>query len=1142
MKNTLLSLFLLLLTSIAWCHDKKSSLEFVENVSQWNENVLFKAGLPNGGSVYLENDGFTFSFLNATEFAKLHDLQFASREEQMAFSVPGHAWKLNLLNTSNSLAQGEKKKSYYHNYFLGQDQSKWADHVSVYEMVNYPNVYKGIDLKVYSKKNNFKYDFIIKPGNDPSVIKFNYNGLDGVSIEEGKLILKTSIGEFIESKPFAYQLVDGHLQQIMCIYTIVNNEIGYSFPKGYDTSIDLVIDPELIAATLSGTTGSQSNYGHSAAFDLEGNIFTGCVASGSGYPTTTGAFDQTYGGGVWDIGISKLNPGGSDLYWATFLGGQNADYPHSLITNNAGELYVYGSSASGDYPITDSAFQSEHSDGTDFSYDIIISHLEFDGSGLIGSTFLGGTGNDGQNANAANYGDNYRGEIIIDYDDNPIIASGSQSSDFPILADAYQTENGGLQDAVIVKLNEQLSTLLVSTYFGGPGSEMAYGLRTSTDGSIIIGGSAGEDMYVTEGAYQEEFIGDPDAGEWGVELDGFIAKLNPEGTEVLASTYHGTDSKDQVFFLDLDFDENIFVYGQGGGDMPVTENVYENPNSGQFITKFSNDLSELMVSTVIGNGTGGTDFVPDAFLVDNCENIYISAYNASGALETTDDALFTNGGFYLAVYEENLTDIVFGTFYTENHVDGGTSRFDKNGIVYQGVCSGGGFNTTPDAWSTIQNTGWDIGVFKINFDASGVNASIAGSDFTGCAPFEIAFENYSVGEDFFWNFGNGTTSTEYEPTVTYTEPGVYDVSLIASDSLSCNIADTMDFQVIISTPQEFFPSFDFDFDCLAQQVDITNTTNLNFLEYVWDMGDGTIIESEDVTYQYDDPGEYTISLTAIDNGCNDQEEISEDISVLPSVEALIESNGTLEACQDLNVDFTNLSTNATSINWNFGDNTYSSEDNPDHLFIGPNEYEIILTANNPNSCNGTHSDTVTVIVSGNDEIESLFNLELDCGVYTVQGINESTGSFLTFEWNMGDGTILTDQHIIHNYAATGEYTVELTVSDDLCGLIDTSDLEIEVVDSDDCNTVLIMPNVFSPNGDDYNSNFLPVLAANVVAPNLKVFNRWGILIFESTNLNQGWNGKFNSNHCSEGCYFWVISYEDVHGEEYEQSGTITLIH
>ncbi len=556
----ILVLFLLFFACLnVFSHDSKKFLDYTENGGQWNPNVLFRSSLPNG-SVYLENDGFTFSMLDGEEFSKLHDLQFASEEEQNAFSVPGHAWKINFLGSLPSETKPDKKTSYYSNYFIGDDEDKWASHLNSYQMIDYVGFYENINLKVYSQNMNFKYDFIVEPGADPSVIKFNYDGLERTEIIDGNLVLQTSIGEFIENEPYAYQLIYGKLTPVECNYILINDHYSFEFPNGYDSNHKLIIDPELIASTLSGTVNNQ-NFGHSAAYDLAGNIYTGCVASGTGYPASVGAFSQAYGGGFWDVGISKLSPDGSDLLWATYLGGSNADYPHSIVANSNQELYVYGSTNSNNYPTTNNSFQPNNAGGVD----ILFTHLSADGSALIGSTYLGGTAADGRNATDINYGDQYRGEVFLDFNENPVIGSASSSNNFPTLPNAYQPNKGGNQDAVLVKMNPNLSTLLVSTFYGGPGNEMAYGIRAKADGTMIIAGSAEDGLNITPGAYQTQHLGDDEAW-FGNELDGFIAQFNNDGSALVSSTYHGTTSQDQIFFLDLDAEENIYVFGQGGTD------------------------------------------------------------------------------------------------------------------------------------------------------------------------------------------------------------------------------------------------------------------------------------------------------------------------------------------------------------------------------------------------------------------------------------------------------------------------------------------------------------------------------------------------------------------------------------------------
>ena len=163
---------------------------------------------------------------------------------------------------------------------------------------------------------------------------------------------------------------------------------------------------------------------------------------------------------------------------------------------------------------------------------------------------------------------------------------------------------------------------------------------------------------------------------------------------------------------------------------------------------------------------------------------------------TTVDAILndaaSNLGFYVGVLEPNSTGLHYATYYTGDHVDGGSSRFSKKGIIYQAVCSGGGFQTNADAYAPNQTTSWDIGVFKIDFGTNGAYATAAAQNGqNGCRPFTIDFTNQgSVGTSFFWNFDDGTTSTAENPTHTFTTAGIFNVQLISTKPESCNISDT----------------------------------------------------------------------------------------------------------------------------------------------------------------------------------------------------------------------------------------------------------------------------------------------------------------------------------------------------------------
>ncbi|MBL7943939.1 MAG: PKD domain-containing protein, partial [Flavobacteriales bacterium] len=834
MKSLLITSIALATLQFSALAHKPVRLEFIHNAGQWEEQVRFKAPMWNG-AVFLEEDGITYNFYNPEDWKKTHDLSQLTWEQQKAFSMRGHAWRVKFVGAQTSNMTGDEKLNHYYNYRIGNDASKWKSKVGVFHAVEYGGVYPGIDLRAYDNQSaSFKYDFIVHPGSEPNNIALQYSGLDEMFLQNGQLLLRTSVGDFIEQQPFAYQVINGKIVEIACNYVLKGNVLSFDFPKGYDTSIDLVIDPTLIAATLSGSTST--NYGHTATYDIAGNIYTGCISFGVGYPTTDGAYQESYAGGGWavDMAFSKLTPDGTDLLWASYLGGAGGDYPSSLYANDFGELFIYGSSDSNDIPVSSNAYQDDNGGAVD----IVLAHFFEDGTDVFGCTYLGGSGQDGRNQASVNYGDQYRGEIILDNSGNPMIASFSTSSNFPVTAGAYQNSNNGSQDAVVFRMNTDLSNLLASTYIGSDSDDSGFALRQNAAGDIYLAGMAGDDNFpTTPGAYSSTYLGDADA--WGAAMDGFVSKFNTNLTSLLASTYFATDDQDEIFFLDLDNNEDVYIYGQGGADIPVVGTVYSNPGSLQFVSKLSADLTTLMLSTQIGTGGtgwGGFDFVPIAFLVDHCNNVYISGHGCYGEVPLTSDALYNvgEGGFYLAVFNENMENLEYGTMYTSGHVDGGTSRFDKNGTVYQGVCSGGDFATTSDAWATDQLGGWDIGVFKIDFDVSGVNSAITGSDVNGCAPFEVQFSNYSTGDTFFWDFGDGFTSTEYEPTHIYTEPGAYQVSLVATDSLSCNIADTSFFDINISTPIDYFPDFTYTTDCATLGINCTNTTGYDFLDYVWD--------------------------------------------------------------------------------------------------------------------------------------------------------------------------------------------------------------------------------------------------------------------------------------------------------------------
>ncbi|NQX96752.1 MAG: PKD domain-containing protein, partial [Flavobacteriales bacterium] len=599
-----------------------------------------------------------------------------------------------------------------------------------------------------------------------------------------------------------------------CNYKLDGDVLTFNFPRGYRKNFPLIIDPTLVFASYSGSTAD--NFGYTSTFDETGHLYAGGITFGVGYPTNIGAYQEIFGGGTTDISITKFSSDGTSLIYSTYLGGNVNENPHSLIVNSNNELLIFGTTNSTDFPVTLNAADISYNGG----YDMFVAKLSFDGGTLLGSTYIGGELDDGLNSTAPlryNYADDFRGEIIIDETDDVYIASTTYSVGFPTTAGVIQSSLVGQNDACIFKLSFDLSTLDWSTYLGGTASDAAYSLQFSVNGNILItGGTLSPDFPTTGGVVQPIFLGG---------VDGWLTKINSNATAIIASTYVGTPAYDQAFFVQLDTANNVYVVGQTEGVYPITPiTVYNNPNSGQFIHKYTSDLSSTIFSTTFGTSSGGIDIALSAFLVNECNYILVSGWGGSLNVQagsatnsTTNGLPITSGAiqpitdgqdYYLMMLGEDADTLIYATFFGGNtsrdHVDGGTSRFDKKGIVYQAVCascasSTSDFPTTPGAWSNLDSSSnCNLGVFKLDLTQLTADAEVYTTPFY-CIGDTVYFENRSNGGyKYDWYFGDGDSASIFEPSHVYNAVGTYNVMLVALDSISCIAMDTDYVQIFVA--------------------------------------------------------------------------------------------------------------------------------------------------------------------------------------------------------------------------------------------------------------------------------------------------------------------------------------------------------
>ena len=798
-----------------------SGVEFVRNDRQWDERVLFKASL-HGGALFAERDGFTIVLLHPQQLKEFYAAKFDPSHARSNGIIDAAAYKVTFAGANLSVQiDGNDKLQGYDNYYLGNDPSRWSACVPKYREVRYRNLYEGIDLTLTQAAEHLKYEFTVAPGVSPAQIRMDYDGIENLIVSKGNLIVSTSVMQVLELQPYAYQEdKDGLRQMVPCRYKVSRRCLTFEVGS-YDTTRPLVIDPVLIFSSYSGSTAD--NWGYTATYDKEGNLYSGGNVFNVGYPTMSGSFQIDFAGGSTDIAISKFDAGGSFLHFSTYLGGTGTEVPHSLVVNDNNELYVLGTTSSVDFPVTAGAFDTAFHGGEGYvltstvrfneGSDIVIAKFSATGTSLLGATYVGGSGNDGLNTVSTlrrNYADEARGEIIIDDQSNVYVASCTQSQDFPVTANAFDTAFlGGNQDACVIKFNHNLTNMIWCSYLGGIGDDAAYSIVLESDNSLYVcGGTTSTDLPTSPDVVQPAY--------GGGDNDGFIAHISENGDQILHITYLGKDGYDQAYLVKNDKQGNPHVLGQtyASGTVWVVNAGWYVPNGGQFLTKLSPALDSVIWSTAFGTGAIGLDISPTALLVDLCNNIYMSGWGSptinggqggTSGMPITSDAFQSttdNNDYYFLCISDDASQLVYATYFgsphAREHVDGGTSRFDNHGRIYQAVCAGCGnyddFPTTQGAWSQTNNSSnCNIGVIKFDFNLPAVVADFHIPN-TVCAPVSLEFHNTSQrisdSTSFFWDFGDGTTSTEEAPIHGYSQSGTYRIMLIAQDAGSCNFADT----------------------------------------------------------------------------------------------------------------------------------------------------------------------------------------------------------------------------------------------------------------------------------------------------------------------------------------------------------------
>lgn len=419
--------------------------------------------------------------------------------------------------------------------------------------------------------------------------------------------------------------------------------------------------------------------------------------------------------------------------------------------------------------------------------------------------------------------------------------------------------------------------------------------------------------------------------------------------------------------------------------------------------------------------------------------------------DTTCPAIVGSGGQIISAF--NATPLSGCVPLTVNFQNNST-----NGTNYMWYFGDGDSSTVTNPNHTYLDTGvYTVTLITINNSACGPGRDtlvltnyITVSDtphigfvadtLIGCSPFTVNFTNSSSGAvSYLWNFGDGNTSVQTNPTHTYINPGTYTVSLIAYGSGACNDTLVRNAYIVVQhdTVTSAFTGSPLS-GCDSVTVHFTNNS-FNGTNYIWHFGDGNSDTASNPTHTYTTSGTYTVTLitfsTTLCGTVSDTTIIANYVTVNPSAHLAFTADSTF-GCAPYTVNFNNTSTNAISYSWAFGDAGTSTVTNPSHNYIDSGTYIVTLIGIGAGGCNDTMQVTITVIKPPIVTTNFVGDTLKGCNPLTVHFTNGTTNGS-NYIWNFGDSTATsTASNPSHTYTQSGTFTVTLiALTNTPCGIV-----------------------------------------------------------------------------------------------------------
>jgi len=602
-----------------------------------------------------------------------------AEESRARFAVP-----VRFVGASTTLFLAARQQlSTEYNFFLGDDITLWQTRVPCYSELTYHEVWPGIDV-VYSLnageiscrvEGDSKYEFelaLLDSDGWQKTAALNPRSRPGLRLDKLLDILTPDL--------------PGEPENLLKLKPVDNG----------DCAADAKSEFDLIWGTFVG--GSSNEYGRSLARDGAGNILLCARTMSSDFPTTTGVIDTTHNGG-WDCFVAKLDPTGSNLLYATFLGGSGEESFRQIAVDPAGNAYVGGYTYSSNFPTTPGAFDTSHNGDRD----VVVCKLDPNGSTLEYATYIGADQED------------YSYGLTVNATGNTFVTGYTRSAAFPISSGAFDEFHNGFGDAFVLKLGVYGNSLRYSTFLGGQVWDDGRSIVVDTAGdAYIVGMTQSSNFPTTPGAYDRTHNGYIEAEIW-------VARLESDGRSLVFSTYFGGSGWDEGQEIAIDHGGDIYICGTTeSGAIPTTAGAYDRTHNGGgrdgIVAKFNGLGTTLIHSTYVG----GND---DDQLLNICLNgsggAFLSGRTESVNYPTSPDAydLVHSGSFdgLLTVLDNTLSNLEYSTFLggSGSDVVFGHTVDASNNTYLTGHTNSTGFPTTPGAYDRTHNGGNDCFVCKL---------------------------------------------------------------------------------------------------------------------------------------------------------------------------------------------------------------------------------------------------------------------------------------------------------------------------------------------------------------------------------------------------------------------------------------------